>query len=83
MKKYKIQKKMSEQVSVSVSVSVPVFVPVFVPIPDKNGFYKKEDIEKMETRNIIELFIKETCYQDVLNTIRSEKLINQKKEKSK
>jgi hypothetical protein len=48
--------------------------------PDKNGFYSESDIRNMESpEKIVEFFIKETCYQDVLNVIRKEL----KKEKEK
>jgi hypothetical protein len=42
-------------------------------IPDKNGFYSESDIRNMGSpEKIVEFFIKETSYQDVLNVIRKE-----------
>ena len=37
---------------------------------NKNGFYNKKDIEKLTPKEILELYIKETCPQDVLNVVR-------------
>ncbi len=37
---------------------------------DKDGYYKEEEIRKMTPRDFIKLMIKETCHQDVLNTVR-------------